>query len=179
MRQVEAGLTRQNVADALGVSHQAVHKKYDEPSGFVTAVLHSLDTAPEIIGELLTQAVTLPASTPTAPSDDPLHRSPTAFVPATPDATWALISDPRRHAEWDAVTESVTAGGWAAGVEASGDARRIVRQRGATRPSIPERTGRRAAAPSPPRLSNAKKETTPADLTVQRSAQRGSRICVS
>jgi len=115
--QARGVLNRATAVGETGDSAAVLRALLNEPSGFVTAVLHRLDTAPEIIGELLAQAVALPAPTPTAPSDDPFHRSTTAFVPATTDATWALISDPRRLAEWDALTESVTpgaAGAWIA-----------------------------------------------------------------
>jgi len=89
----------------------------DEPSGFITAVLARLETTPSSVRGLLDEAAALPASTPAARTDDPFHRSTTAFVPATPDATWALVSDPRRLAEWDGVTASVApgiAGTWVA-----------------------------------------------------------------
>lgn len=115
--QARAVMNRATALGETGDSAAVLRALLDEPSGFVTAVLRRLDTTPEVIGDLLAHAVALPASAPATSSEDPFHRSTTAFVPATPDATWALISDPRRLPEWDAATESVTpgaAGSWIA-----------------------------------------------------------------
>ncbi|WP_081323245.1 SRPBCC family protein [Microbacterium testaceum] len=115
--QARAAMARATAIGETGDSAAVLRALLAEPSGFVTAVLRRLDTTPESIGALLAQAVALPVTAPTASSDDLFHRSTTAFLPATPDATWALVSDPRRLAEWDATTETVTpgaAGSWIA-----------------------------------------------------------------
>ncbi|MDF2666437.1 MAG: hypothetical protein K0R81_2287 [Microbacterium sp.] len=112
--QARAIMTRATASGETGATAAVLRALLVEPSGFVTAVLHRLHTTPESIGDLLAQASALPVTVPPAPSDDPFHRSTTAFVPATPGATWALVSDPLRLPEWDAATASVAPG--AAGV---------------------------------------------------------------
>ncbi|WZH35769.1 MAG: Clp protease N-terminal domain-containing protein [Microbacterium enclense] len=103
-------MTQATTVGETGDSVAVLRALLDEPSGFVAAVLERLDTSAASVRELLSQAAALPASADVATSDDPFHRSTTAFIPATPDATWALISDARRLVEWDAVADSVTAG---------------------------------------------------------------------
>jgi len=80
-----------------------------EPSGFVEHVLERIGTSADAVAERLDQAAPLPASVSPRRSD-PLSRSTTAFVPASIDATWALISDPRRLGEWDPTVYSVEEG---------------------------------------------------------------------
>lgn len=86
----------------------------DEPSGFIADVLARLDVEPRDVRERLEEAARIPdfggehaGVGPGARTPRALTRAVTGFVPASPNAVWALLTDPERMPEWEEMLESV------------------------------------------------------------------------
>lgn len=79
-----------------------------EPSGTIDGLLRHLDSTPDAVLAALDEAERYPAHTmrPTV-EPGPLGGASDSFVPASPERTWALLSDPALMATWDSSVGSV------------------------------------------------------------------------
>lgn len=94
-----------NAGDATAVLRELLA----EPSGLIEALLVRLDATSEGVLSRLEDASRIPSHAPKE-SRPPLTGITESFVPASPADVWALISDPLRIPEWDAVIGSIEPG---------------------------------------------------------------------
>lgn len=79
-----------------------------EPSGLIEAILSRLGTTPSAVVERLDEAERYPEHrTRQAPTPAVISGTSEAFVPATPEAVWALLADPSRIPDWEPSIGSV------------------------------------------------------------------------
>ncbi|MFV0432601.1 MAG: SRPBCC family protein [Leucobacter sp.] len=78
-----------------------------EPSGFVEAVLHRLDTTPEAVRARLDEVAGYPAPPQHIFEPSTLSGTSESFAPAAAERVWDLLADPSRMPEWEPGTASV------------------------------------------------------------------------
>jgi hypothetical protein len=100
--------------DSTGDDRLLLTLLLDEPSGHVIRILQQLDISESVLRERMVHHVDAPAPDPSQPI---LAESPPGALPATgwqevtysghipvgPELVWALVSDPSRRVEWDAL----------------------------------------------------------------------------
>lgn len=90
--------------DAAAVLRELV----SEPSGMIDAILHRLDTTPGAVIAKLDEVELYPAHRPQrVVRADTLSGASEAFVPASPDQVWELLTAPSRMPEWEPSIGSV------------------------------------------------------------------------
>lgn len=101
-------IRRASEGDKRGDASAVLRELVSEPSGMIDAILHRLATAPGAVIAKLDEAERYTAHRPQrAVRADTLSGASEAFVPASPDQVWELLTAPSRMPEWEPSIGSV------------------------------------------------------------------------
>lgn len=102
-------LKRASEGDKRGDAAAVLRELVAEPSGMIDAILHRLNTTPELIVAALDEAAHYPALRPQfSPRAHTLASVSEAFAPASPERVWELLATPSHMPDWEPGLGSVT-----------------------------------------------------------------------